>query len=82
MMVACFFLGGGVGFGLTSRDRIENNKMTFNHKITYDSGKSAEVYMVDSNSDYFFVEKGQKNISISPTGSIEKVELINNRMLK
>ena len=83
MMIACFFLGGGIGFGITARDRIENNKMKFNHKITYDSGKSAEVYMIDSNSVYyFFVEKGQKNISISPTGSIEKVELINNRMLK
>lgn len=83
MMIACFFLGGGIGFDITARDRIENNKMKFNHKITYDSGKSAEVYMIDSNSVYyFFVEKGQKNISISPTGSIEKVELINNRMLK
>ncbi|WP_333851175.1 hypothetical protein [Epilithonimonas sp.] len=83
MMIACFFLGGGIGFGITARDRIENNKMTFNHKITYDSGKSVEVYMIDSNSVYyFFVEKGGKNISISPTGSIEKVELINNRMLK
>ncbi|MBV6879296.1 hypothetical protein NG800_003725 [Epilithonimonas ginsengisoli] len=83
VMIASFFLGGGIGFGITARDRIENNNMTFNHKITYDPGKSAEAYMIDSNSVYyFFVEKGQKNISISSTGSIEKVELINNRMLR
>ncbi|MNY36231.1 hypothetical protein D3C86_1707060 [compost metagenome] len=82
-MIACFFLGGGLGFGISARDRIKNNNMRFNHRITYDSGKDVDVYMIDSNSVYYFyVEKGQKNITITPAGSIEKIEIIKNKMLE
>ena len=56
--------------------------MKFNYKITYDDGKVNDIYLIDSNSEYYFyVEKGQKNITIAPNGSIKKVELIKNRML-
>ncbi|MNK25092.1 hypothetical protein D3C87_434130 [compost metagenome] len=83
VMIACFFLGGGLGFGISARDRIKNNNMRFNHRITYDSGKDVDVYMIDSNSVYYFyVEKGQKNITITPAGSIEKIEIIKNKMLE
>ena len=82
VMIACFFLGGGVGFGISARDRIKNNDMKFNYKITYDDGKVNDIYLIDSNSEYYFyVEKGQKNITIAPNGSIKKMELIKNRML-
>jgi len=82
MMIASFFLGGGIGFAITARDRIKNDDMKFNYKITYDSGKETDIYLIDSNSEYhFYVEKGQKNITIAPNSSIKKVELIKNRML-
>lgn len=83
VMIACFFLGGGLGFGLTARDRIRNNNMKFNHRITYNSGKSVDIYLLDSNSVYYFyVEKGQKDITITSASSIQKIELIKNRMLQ
>ncbi|MCD9854398.1 hypothetical protein LUD75_06760 [Epilithonimonas sp. JDS] len=83
IMIGCFFLGGGLGFGISARDRIKNNDMKFNYRITYDNGKDVDVYMIDSNSVYYFyVEKGQKNITITPAGSIEKIEIIKNRMLE
>lgn len=83
LMIACFFLGGGLGFGLTARERIKNNDMKFNHRITYDSGQSVDIYLLDSNSVYYFyVEKGQKDITITSTSSIRKIELIKNRMLQ
>ena len=83
VMIACFFLGGGLGFGLNARDRIRNNNMKFNHRITYNSGKSVDIYLLDSNSVYYFyVEKGQKDITITSASSIQKIELIKNRMLQ
>lgn len=82
-MISAFFLGGGVGTGLNVKDRITNNKLKIKHRITDDSGNQKDIYLIDSNSAYFFyVEKGSKTITIVPVGSIKKIELINNKMFE
>jgi len=82
-MVASFFLGGGLGTGMTAKDRIVNNKMKIKHRITDDSGSQKDIYLIDSNSAYFFyVEKGHKIVTIVPVSSIKKIELINNKMFE
>ncbi|GGG44533.1 hypothetical protein [Epilithonimonas arachidiradicis] len=82
-MISAFFLGGGVGTGLNVKDRITNNKLKIKHRITDDSGNQKDIYLIDSNSAYFFyVEKGSKVITIVPVGSIKKIELINNKMFE
>lgn len=82
-MISAFFLGGGVGTGLNVKDRITNNKLKIKHRITDDSGNQKDIYIIDSNSAYFFyVEKGSKVITIVPVGSIKKIELINNKMFE
>ncbi|WP_312769424.1 hypothetical protein [Epilithonimonas sp.] len=82
-MIASFFLGGGLGMGMTAKDRIVNNKMKIKHRITDDSGNQKDIYLIDSNSAYFFyVEKGRKTVTIVPVGSIKKIELINNKMFE
>lgn len=82
-MVAAFFLGGGVGTGINVKDRIVNNDLKIKHRITDDSGARKDIYLIDSNSTYYFyVEKGSKTITIVPVGSIKKIELINNKMFE
>lgn len=80
-MISAFFLGGGLGTGINVKDRIANNNLKIKHRITDDSGNQKDIYLIDSNSAYFFyVEKGSKTITIVPVGSIKKIELINNKM--
>jgi len=82
-MIASFFLGGGIGTGINVRDRITNNKLKIKHRITDDSGNQKDIYLIDSNSAYFFyVEKGSKIVTIVPVSSIKKIELINNKMFE
>lgn len=82
-MIASFFLGGGLGTGLSAKDKIVNNKMKIKHRITDDSGNQKDIYLIDSNSGYFFyVENGSKIINIVPVGSLKKIELINNKKLE
>lgn len=82
-MILAFFLGGGVGTGINVKDRITNNNLKIKHRITDDSGIQKEIYLIDSNSAYFFyVEKGSKIVTIVPVSSIKKIELINNKMFE
>lgn len=82
-MIASFFLGGGLGMGINVKDRIMSNKLKIKHRITDDLGNQKDVYMIDSNSAYYFyVEKGSKIITIVPVSSIKKIELINNKMFE
>lgn len=82
-MIASFFLGGGVGTGINVKDRITNDNLRIKHRITDDSGNQKNIYLIDSNSTYFFyVEKGSKIVTIVPVSSIKKIELINNKMFE
>ncbi len=82
-MVSAFFLGGGFGTGINVKERITNNNLKIKHRMTDDSGNQKEIYLIDSNSAYFFyVEKGSKIVTIVPVGSIKKIELINNKMFE
>ena len=83
LMIASFFLGGGLGTGINIKDRIKNNKLKIKHRITDDSGNQKDIYLIDSNSSYFFyVEKGSQIVTIVPVSSIKKIELINNKMFQ
>lgn len=82
-MISAFFLGGGVGMGITVKEKIANNTLKIKHRITDDSGNQKDIYLIDSNSAYYFyVEKGSKIVTIVPVGSIKKIELINNKMFE
>jgi len=77
------FVGLGVGEGNTVSRSIIKNDFKCNYKVSFNSGKSEEVYIFDSNSAYYFyVSKGEKNIKIAPVTTISNLELINNKKLK
>jgi hypothetical protein len=81
--VLCFFVGTGLGGGNKTRRRIEENRMEYRHKVTFGTGETEEVYLIDSNSAYcFYVSKGQRTIKIAPMGAVKSIELIDNRMLE
>ncbi|MDO5509498.1 MAG: hypothetical protein Q4F57_02265 [Weeksellaceae bacterium] len=73
-----FFLGIGLGNGKKVSEKISNNELEYDYKITYNTKETIEVFLIGSNSsNYFYVEKGSKNVKISPIAAIKKIELIN-----
>jgi hypothetical protein len=73
-----FFIGIGLGNGKKVSDKIARNNLSYNYKITYNTGESKAIYLIGSNSaNYFYTEKGNKNIKISPVGAIKILELQN-----
>lgn len=83
LMLLSFFLGFGIGSGRTTSKKIKTNKLDYNYKLNYNSGESEDIYVIGSNSVYYFyVAKGNPAVKIAPVGSIKSIELTKNRMLK
>ena len=77
-----FFVGLGIGKGASTARMISKGDYTYNYKINFSSGKSLDAYVFASNSAYFFyVTKGNKNVSIIPVAVIGSLEIINNKHL-
>lgn len=78
----CLFLGYGVADGLFISNQIKNNTLQYNYTLNYNDEKSESVYLIGSNTAYYFyTTKGNPRIKIAPVGSIKNLELTKNRML-
>ena len=78
----CFFLGLGLGSGSKVASKISKNELKYNYEVTFGDGQTKEIYLIGSNSsNYFYVEKGNKNVKISPVGSIKSIEITINKVL-
>lgn len=78
-----FFLGIGIGKGHAISKKIKTNRLEFHDKINFNSGESENVYIIGSNSVYYFyLTKGTQTIKITPVGTIKNIELIDNKMLR
>ncbi|MBB6005283.1 hypothetical protein [Arcicella rosea] len=78
-----FFLGIGIGEGIGLSKKIKSNNLVYKHKLNYSSGDSEQVYLINTNSVYYFyLAKGNKAIKIAPIGAIKSIELTDNKMLK
>ncbi len=78
-----FFLGIGIGEGVSLSKKIKSNNLVYKHKLNYSSGDSEQVYLINTNSVYYFyLAKGNKAIKIAPIGAIKSIELTDNKMLK
>jgi len=81
----CFGFFTGIGFsqGYSFAKDIKNDKLKYKHRISFSSGKTEDVSLLESNSTYYFyVSKGNKNVKITPVSSINTIEMIDNKMLK
>lgn len=77
-----FFLGYGLGGGHFLSEKIKGNKLEYDHILTFSDQKSETVYIIGSNTAYYFyMSKGNQNVKITPVGSIKSIELIKNKML-
>ena len=75
--IMTFFLGIGIGNGKKVSDAINSNQLVYNHSITFSSSETKLVYLIGTNSaNIFYVEKGSKNVKISPVGAIESIEFL------
>lgn len=76
------FLGIAFQEGRSLSSDIKTNRLKYDYKMEFDSGKSETVSLIGSNSEYFFcVIKGNKNIHIVPTGAVRKIEQVHNKRL-
>ena len=74
------FVGLGIGQGNMVKSKLEKRSFKNNYIVTFSSGKTAEVYIIDNNSSYYFyVEKGDRNVKIVPVGNISSLEVINKK---
>lgn len=75
----CFFLGIGLGMGEKIAERIAKNELEYNTKMTFGDGNSENVYLIETNSMYYFyLTKGNQNVKIAPIGTIKNLELTKN----
>ncbi len=81
--LATFFLGIGLGKGAKIAKKIRENDLSYDYRINFDSDKQEEVYLINSNSSYYFyITKGNKNLKIAPAGSIKTIEVLYSKILK
>jgi H+/Cl- antiporter ClcA len=78
-----FFLGVGVGNGSIIAKKIKSGDIRYNNKLNYNSGESEDVYLINTNSVYYFyIAKGSKTVKIAPLGAIKSLELTENKKLQ
>lgn len=78
-----FFLGVGIGNGSIVAKNIKSGKIEYSNKLNYNSGESEEVYLINTNSVYYFyIAKGSKTVKITPLGAIKSLELTVNKKLE
>lgn len=83
IVLCSFFLGYGLAGGYFTAEKIKNNKLKYNYKLNYTSGESEQIYLINTNSVYYFyISKGNKAIKIAPLASIKNIELSENKILK
>lgn len=77
------FLGYGLADGYFASNAIKNNKLHYNYKLNLNDEESQNVFILGNNTAYYFyVEKNNPTVKITPISSIRNIELINNRMLQ
>ncbi|WP_264550870.1 hypothetical protein [Flavobacterium sp. N2038] len=82
LFLCSFFLGYGLAGGYFTSKKIRDNKVQYNHKINFSTGESEQVYLINSNSlYYFYTTKGSKTIKITPLSAVKDIELTNNKMI-
>ena len=69
------FLGIGLGQGKNLSNHISNNNLTYDSKLNYSNGESEDIYLIGTNSIYYFyLSKGNRSIKVAPIGAIKNLE--------
>lgn len=58
--------------------KIKNNKLEYKQKLTFNTGETENIFLIDTNSAYYFYLTAKNNsIKIAPIGAIKTIELDN-----
>lgn len=67
VMLACFYLGAGIGGGTSTAKKMANDSFKMKDKIVFVDAETIQTSIIGRNSEYiFYVRKGSKELSISP----------------
>ncbi|MDR6760404.1 hypothetical protein J2Y38_000583 [Flavobacterium sp. 2755] len=76
------FLGYGLADGISISNKIKNNTLNYNYTLNYSDEKSENIYIIGSNTAYYFyTTQGNPTIKIAPISSIKNLEFTKNKML-
>ena len=71
-----FFLGLGIGGGFKIAKKIRENKLDYKQKLTFNTGETENIFLIDVNSAYYFYLTPKSNsVKIAPIGAIKNIEL-------
>lgn len=71
-----FFLGLGIGEGYKIAEKIKSNKLQYEQKLTFNTGETETIFLIDVNSAYYFYLTPKNNaIKVAPLGAIKNIEL-------
>ncbi len=72
------YIGYALGRGVRLQDQVESGKIEVDHVLTFRDNEQLEVLLIGNNSQYvFFIEPGEKEVSVSPIpGTIKKITQI------
>lgn len=83
IMLLSFFLGFGIAGGWDVSKKIKSDKLEYDYKLNYNSGESEDIFIIGSNSVYYFyVSKGNKSVKIAPVGTIKDLEMTKNKKVQ
>lgn len=74
------YVGFGSAEGHFASTKIKNSNFNFNDKITFNTGESEDIYLLETNSIYYFyVAKNEKTVKIAPIAGIKYIEINKNK---
>lgn len=77
------YVGFGSAEGHFASTKIKNSSFNFNDKINFNTGESEDIYLLESNSMYYFyVAKNEKTVKIAPIAGIKYIEINKNKKPK
>lgn len=83
MGIFSFFVGMGIGEGASLKKKILTSKLSYDRTLTFSSGEAEQIYLISSNSIYYFyLSKGNNTVKIAPIGAIKHMDLTINKSLK
>lgn len=79
VFISAVYVGTGLKKGQSISQDINNNDLEYQHSLTYIySDKTVKISLIGANSvNYFYVEKGENNVKISPVTAIKSLEKLN-----